>query len=63
MDAGNARRRPAAARWLEDAGIEVEQFRPTGLEAVRELWDIFGRASWLLLEPLKGAERRGRIPS
>jgi Asp-tRNA(Asn)/Glu-tRNA(Gln) amidotransferase A subunit family amidase len=42
-----------AARWLSDAGIEVEPFRPDGLEEARELWwAIFGRASRLLLEPL-----------
>ena len=42
-----------AARWLEDAGWHVEPFRPEGLEEARELWwDIFGRASRLLLEPL-----------
>jgi Asp-tRNA(Asn)/Glu-tRNA(Gln) amidotransferase A subunit family amidase len=42
-----------AARWLEDAGWHAEPFRPEGLEEARELWwDIFGRASRLLLEPL-----------
>ncbi len=42
-----------AVRWLEDAGWHVEPFRPDGLEEARELWwDIFGRASRLLLEPL-----------
>ena len=42
-----------AAAWLADAGIEVEPFRPDGLEEARELWwAIFGRASRLLLEPL-----------
>lgn len=42
-----------AARWLQDAGVRVEPFRPEGLEEARELWwAIFGRASRLLLEPL-----------
>ena len=41
------------SRWLEDAGIAVEPIRPEGLEEARELWwEIFGRASRLLLEPL-----------
>ncbi len=42
-----------AARWLADAGCEVEPFRPDGLEEARVLWwEIFGRASRLILEPL-----------
>lgn len=42
-----------AAAWLADAGLHVEPFRPEGLERARELWwEIFGRASRLLLEPL-----------
>lgn len=42
-----------ATRWLQDAGVRVEPFRPDGLEEARELWwAIFGRASRLLLEPL-----------
>jgi Asp-tRNA(Asn)/Glu-tRNA(Gln) amidotransferase A subunit family amidase len=42
-----------AARWLESAGWRVEPFRPDVLEEARELWwEIFGRASRLLLEPL-----------
>jgi Asp-tRNA(Asn)/Glu-tRNA(Gln) amidotransferase A subunit family amidase len=42
-----------AVRWLQDAGVEVEAFRPDGLEEARELWwAIFGRASRLLLEPM-----------
>lgn len=42
-----------AVQALADAGFEVEPFRPEGLERARELWwDIFGRASRLLLEPL-----------
>ncbi len=42
-----------AVRWLADAGLEVEPFRPDGLEEARALWwDIFGRASRLLLEPM-----------
>ena len=42
-----------AARWLQDAGVRVEPFRPEGLEEARELWwAIFGRASRLLLEPM-----------
>jgi Asp-tRNA(Asn)/Glu-tRNA(Gln) amidotransferase A subunit family amidase len=40
-----------AAKWLADAGYHVEPFRPEGLEEARELWwDIFGRASRLILE-------------
>lgn len=42
-----------ATRWLQDAGVRVEPFRPDGLEEARSLWwAIFGRASRLLLEPL-----------
>jgi Asp-tRNA(Asn)/Glu-tRNA(Gln) amidotransferase A subunit family amidase len=42
-----------ATRWLQDAGVRVEPYRPDGLEEARELWwAIFGRASRLLLEPL-----------
>ncbi|HEX6211429.1 MAG TPA: amidase, partial [Methylomirabilota bacterium] len=42
-----------AAAWLTEAGLHVEPFRPEGLERARELWwEIFGRASRLLLEPL-----------
>jgi Asp-tRNA(Asn)/Glu-tRNA(Gln) amidotransferase A subunit family amidase len=41
-----------AARWLEDAGWRVEPFRPDVLDEARELWwEVFGRASRLLLEP------------
>ena len=41
-----------AARALESAGVEVVPFRPAWLEEARELWwEIFGRASRLLLEP------------
>ena len=44
-------RRAAAA--LSRAGFDVVPFRPAGLEEARELWwEIFGRASRLLLEPL-----------
>jgi Asp-tRNA(Asn)/Glu-tRNA(Gln) amidotransferase A subunit family amidase len=48
-----------ATRWLQDAGVRVEPFRPEGLEEARELWwAIFGRASRLLLEPLvRGREQ------
>ena len=53
VDADTRRAIRQAARWLEEAGIAVEPFRPDGLEEARELWwDIFGRASRLLLEPL-----------
>jgi Asp-tRNA(Asn)/Glu-tRNA(Gln) amidotransferase A subunit family amidase len=42
-----------AAGWLADAGYTVDAFRPDGLEEARVLWwEIFGRASRLLLEPL-----------
>jgi Asp-tRNA(Asn)/Glu-tRNA(Gln) amidotransferase A subunit family amidase len=42
-----------ATRWLSDAGCEVEPFRPEGLEEARTLWwEIFGRASRLILEPM-----------
>ena len=42
-----------AARWLADAGYAVDAFRPEGLAQARELWwEIFGRASRLMLEPL-----------
>ena len=44
-------RRAAAA--LSRAGFDVVPFRPAGLDEARELWwEIFGRASRLLLEPL-----------
>lgn len=42
-----------AAAWLADAGCDVEPFRPDGLEEARALWwEIFGRASRLILEPM-----------
>jgi amidase len=42
-----------AAAWLRDAGYEVDEFHPEGLEEARELWwAIFGRASRLILEPM-----------
>jgi Asp-tRNA(Asn)/Glu-tRNA(Gln) amidotransferase A subunit family amidase len=42
-----------AAAALSAAGFDVVPFRPEGLEEARELWwDLFGRASRLLLEPL-----------
>jgi Asp-tRNA(Asn)/Glu-tRNA(Gln) amidotransferase A subunit family amidase len=42
-----------AARALTDAGFDLVPFRPENLERARQLWwDIFGRASRLLLEPL-----------
>ena len=42
-----------AAVALESAGVEVVPFRPAWLEEARELWwEIFGRASRLLLEPV-----------
>jgi Asp-tRNA(Asn)/Glu-tRNA(Gln) amidotransferase A subunit family amidase len=53
VDADTRRAIRQATRWLEDAGIRVEPFRPDGLEEARTLWwAIFGRASRLLLEPL-----------
>ncbi len=52
-----------AARWLADAGCEVEPFRPDGLEEARVLWwEIFGRASRLILEPHGGGPRSGGAP-
>jgi Asp-tRNA(Asn)/Glu-tRNA(Gln) amidotransferase A subunit family amidase len=42
-----------AAGALSRAGFDVVPFRPEGLDQARELWwEIFGRASRLLLEPL-----------
>ena len=42
-----------AAEWLAAAGVDVEPFRPDGLEEARTLWwEVFGRASRLLLEPM-----------
>jgi Asp-tRNA(Asn)/Glu-tRNA(Gln) amidotransferase A subunit family amidase len=42
-----------AAEALSRAGFDVVPFRPQGLDEARELWwEIFGRASRLLLEPL-----------
>jgi amidase len=42
-----------AARALGDAGFDVVEFRPEGLEEARRLWwELFGRALRLLLEPL-----------
>ena len=53
VDADTRRAIRQAVTWLEEAGIAVEPFRPDGLEEARELWwEIFGRASRLLLEPL-----------
>jgi Asp-tRNA(Asn)/Glu-tRNA(Gln) amidotransferase A subunit family amidase len=53
VDADTRRAIRQAARWIEDAGIPIEPIRPQGLEEARELWwEIFGRASRLLLEPL-----------
>jgi Asp-tRNA(Asn)/Glu-tRNA(Gln) amidotransferase A subunit family amidase len=53
VDADTRRAIQMAVRWLADAGLEVEPFRPEGLEEARSLWwDIFGRASRLLLEPM-----------
>ena len=53
VDADTRRAIRQAVAWLEDAGVVVEPFRPEGLEEARELWwEIFGHASWLLLEPL-----------
>jgi Asp-tRNA(Asn)/Glu-tRNA(Gln) amidotransferase A subunit family amidase len=60
----DAVRRAAAA--LSAAGFEVVPFRPEGLDEARELWwDIFGRASRLLLEPLvagREAEVHANLP-
>ena len=53
VDADTRRAIRQAVAWIEDAGIAVEPIRPEGLEEARELWwEIFGRASRLLLEPL-----------
>jgi Asp-tRNA(Asn)/Glu-tRNA(Gln) amidotransferase A subunit family amidase len=42
-----------AADALSRAGFDVVPFRPEGLDEARELWwEIFGRASRLLLEPM-----------
>jgi Asp-tRNA(Asn)/Glu-tRNA(Gln) amidotransferase A subunit family amidase len=56
-----ARGRRQAAQALAEAGYDVVPFRPEGLEEARTLWwEIFGRASRLLLEPLvDGREARG----
>jgi Asp-tRNA(Asn)/Glu-tRNA(Gln) amidotransferase A subunit family amidase len=60
----DAVRRAAAA--LSAAGFDVVPFRPEGLDEARELWwDIFGRASRLLLEPLvagREAEVHANLP-
>lgn len=43
----------AAGQALEDAGFEVEPFRPEGLEQARQLWwQFFGIAGGMLLGPL-----------
>ena len=49
----------AAAKALTEAGHEVEAFTPSGLERVRELWEIFfcEAALMVLAAPLEGAER------
>jgi Asp-tRNA(Asn)/Glu-tRNA(Gln) amidotransferase A subunit family amidase len=53
VDADTRRAIRQATRWLLDAGLRVEPFRPEGLDQARTLWwEIFGRASRLLLEPL-----------
>jgi Asp-tRNA(Asn)/Glu-tRNA(Gln) amidotransferase A subunit family amidase len=42
-----------AASVLRDAGLEVEPFRPTGLEKARQLWwQFFGIAGGMLLGPM-----------
>ena len=48
----------AAARAAGNAGYEIEEFRPSGLDRMRELWDIFfcEMALLVLKDPLKGAE-------
>ena len=60
----DAVRRAAAA--LSAAGFEAVPFHPEGLDEARELWwDIFGRASRLLLEPLvagREAEVHANLP-
>jgi Asp-tRNA(Asn)/Glu-tRNA(Gln) amidotransferase A subunit family amidase len=47
-----------AAEGLQRAGFQVEQFRPEGLESVRQLWwKLFGIAGGMLLRPMmKGRE-------
>jgi len=47
----------SAAEWLARCGYEVEDFRPTGLDRARELWDRFFCEVGLMVlkEPLKGA--------
>lgn len=58
VDADTRRAVGQAAAWLAEAGVEVEPFRPDGLEEARDLWwAIFGRASRLLLEPLVRARQ------
>ena len=54
VDADTRRGDPAGgALAARTPDVEVEPFRPDGLEEARELWwEIFGRASRLLLEPL-----------
>ena len=44
-------------RWLEATGAIVEPFRPSWLEDARILWwEIFGRATRLMLEPIVATE-------
>jgi Asp-tRNA(Asn)/Glu-tRNA(Gln) amidotransferase A subunit family amidase len=47
-----------AAEGLRRSGFQVEQFRPEGLETVRQLWwKLFGIAGGMLLRPMmKGRE-------
>ncbi len=43
----------AAAKMLQDAGFEVEPFRPEGLDRARELWSVlFVEAIGMVLKPM-----------
>jgi Asp-tRNA(Asn)/Glu-tRNA(Gln) amidotransferase A subunit family amidase len=48
-----------AAKALQDAGSQVEQFRPAGLEEARELWQkFFVVAGGMIIRPMfRGRER------
>jgi Asp-tRNA(Asn)/Glu-tRNA(Gln) amidotransferase A subunit family amidase len=54
----------AAAAALAAAGVEIVEWRPDVLDEARQLWwDIFGRASRLLLEPAIEARRADCHPN
>ena len=53
-----------AAQALQNAGFEVEPFRPQGLEAARELWKkFFVVAGGMLIKPMFAGRERDLSPT